>query len=102
MANTFSQMYAHLIFSPKGRQNLILPSFEESLFKYLTGIVQNKGQRMIAINGMPGHIHIFIGFKPSLAIKEHHKKQSFREEYLALLKKLDIPFEERYLFEFYH
>jgi putative transposase len=34
--------------------------------------------------------------------KEHHKKQSFREEYLALLKKLDIPFEERYLFEFYH
>ncbi|MFZ2901042.1 MAG: IS200/IS605 family transposase [Saprospiraceae bacterium] len=153
MANTFSQMYAHLIFSPKGRQNLILPSFEESLFKYLTGIVQNKGQKMIAINGMPDHLHIFIGFKPSLAIsdlvrdvkasstnfinesrflpgkffwqegfgcfthshsqvdtvakyvlhqKEQHKKQSFREEYLALLKKLDIPFEERYLFEFYH
>ena len=68
MANTFSQMYAHLIFSPKGRQNLILPSFEESLFKYLTGIVQNRGQKMIAINGMPDHLHIFIGFKPAMAL----------------------------------
>jgi REP element-mobilizing transposase RayT len=75
MANTFSQMYAHLIFSPKGRQNLILPSFEESLFKYLTGIVQNKGQKMIAINGMPDHLHIFIGFKPSLAISDHQFHQ---------------------------
>lgn len=63
-------MYAHLIFSPKGRQNLILPSFEESLFKYITGIVQNKGQKMIAINGMPDHIHIFIGFKPSMAMAD--------------------------------
>ena len=70
MANTFSQMYAHLIFSPLGRQNLILSSFEKELFKYITGIVQNKGQKMIAINGMPDHIHLFIGFKPTLAISD--------------------------------
>jgi putative transposase len=31
----------------------------------------------------------------------HHKKTSFREEYLGLLKKFEIPFENQYLFEFY-
>jgi REP element-mobilizing transposase RayT len=70
MANTYTQMYAQIIFSPKGRENLILPSFEERLYQYITGIVKERGQKLIAINGMPDHIHIFIGFKPSLAIAD--------------------------------
>lgn len=70
MANTFIQMYAQIIFSPKGRENLILPAFEERLYQYITGIVQNKGQKMIAINDMPDHIHLFIGFKPAIALSD--------------------------------
>lgn len=33
--------------------------------------------------------------------EDHHRKISFREEYLDLLKKFEIPFENQYLFEFY-
>jgi REP element-mobilizing transposase RayT len=70
MANTFTQMYAQLVFSPKGRQNLILPSFEEKLYMYITGIVKEHNQKLIAVNGMADHIHIFIGFKPSIKLSD--------------------------------
>jgi REP element-mobilizing transposase RayT len=33
--------------------------------------------------------------------KQHHAKRTFRQEYLSFLKKFNIPFEEKYLFEFY-
>lgn len=56
-AGTFSQIYIHIIFAVKGRDSLIKKEWEEDLYKYITGIVQNKGQKMLAINGMPDHIH---------------------------------------------
>ena len=33
--------------------------------------------------------------------EEHHQKQSFKQEYLELLEKFEIPYDERYIFEFY-
>ena len=33
--------------------------------------------------------------------KEHHKKKSFREEYLEFLEKFEVDYDEKYLFEFY-
>jgi putative transposase len=33
--------------------------------------------------------------------KQHHAKRSFREEYLALLKKFEVAYDEKYVFEFY-
>ena len=44
--------------------------FEEDVYKYITGIIQNKGHKLISINGMPDHIHIFIGMKPKEAISD--------------------------------
>lgn len=70
MANTYTQMYAQIIFSPKGRENLILPSFEERIYQYMTGVIRDNGQKLIAINGMPDHLHLFIGFKPNMAIAD--------------------------------
>jgi putative transposase len=64
MADVFSQMYIHLVFSPKYRNALIKPIWEEQLNKYITGIVQGRKHKMLAIGGMPDHIHIFIGLKP--------------------------------------
>jgi REP element-mobilizing transposase RayT len=69
MANA-SQMYAQIVFSPGGRQNLVLPYFEESLYQNITGIVKEREQQLIAIKGMPDHLHIFIGFKPTLKISD--------------------------------
>ena len=61
MAYTYSQIYIQLVFSVQNRKALIHASWEDELYKYITGIIQNKGQKLIATNGMPDHIHIFIG-----------------------------------------
>jgi len=70
MANTYSQLYIHIVFAVKGRQNLISANRKEEIYKYITGIVTNKGQKLIAINGMPDHIHILIGLKPDKSISD--------------------------------
>lgn len=70
MAGTFSQIYIQVVFAVKGGQNLIHPSWEEELYKYIMGIVRNKDQKMIAINGMPDHIHFLIGMKPSACLSD--------------------------------
>ncbi len=152
MPGTFSQIYIQYVFAVKGRENLILPSFQDELYKYISGIINGKDQKSLAINGMPDHIHILVGLRPNMRIsdlirdiknntsnfindkrflkqkfewqdgygafsysesnfgnvidyiknqKEHHKKKTFRQEYLVFLKKFNIPFEEKYLFDFY-
>lgn len=65
MADVFSQIYLHIIFTPKRREALIQPEWEERLHKYMTGFIQNRGHKLLAIGGMPDHVHLFIGFKPS-------------------------------------
>ena len=70
MPSTFSQIYIQIVFAVKARNSLINSSWEEELYKYITGIVQNKGQKMLAINGMPNHIHIFIGMRPSCCLSD--------------------------------
>jgi putative transposase len=70
MPSTYSQIYIQIVFAVKGRQSLIQVSWEEDLYKYITGIVQNKGQKMLAINGMPDHIHLLIGMKPSCNLSD--------------------------------
>ena len=67
---TFSQMYVQIVFAVKGRYSLIKPNWEEELYKYITGIIQNKGQKLLAINGVSDHIHIFIGMKPSCRLSD--------------------------------
>ncbi len=68
--STYSQIYIQTIFAVKGRDGLIQPKWEERLYKYITGIVQNKGQKMLAINGIPNHIHFLIGMKPSCCLSD--------------------------------
>ncbi len=70
MANTYTQIYIQAVFSPKYREKLISPKWENELYKYMTGILQNHGHKMIAINGMPDHIHLFFGMKPHEALSD--------------------------------
>ena len=64
MANTYTQLYFHVVFAVKGRANLISPKWKVELYKYITGIITNKNQKLITINGMPDHVHLMIGMKP--------------------------------------
>jgi putative transposase len=70
MADTYTQIYIHVVFAVKGRANLISASHKEELYRYITGIVTNKEQKLIAINGMPGHVHILLGLKPTIALSD--------------------------------
>jgi putative transposase len=70
MANTYTQLYIHLVFAVRGRESLINEKWEKQLYKYITGIVQTRGNKLIAINGMPDHIHILIGLNPKNSISE--------------------------------
>lgn len=70
MAGTFSQIYIQIVFAVKGRENLISKRWQEDLYKYIAGIVRNKEQKSIIVGGMPDHIHVFIGLRPSMAISD--------------------------------
>ena len=70
MANTYTQLYFHIVFAVKGRANLISSTWKEELYKYITGIVTNKNQKLIVINGMPDHVHILVGMKPDSNLSE--------------------------------
>src|SRR6266571_7967078 len=151
MANTFSQIYIQTVFAVSNRESLIKPEFKEDLYKYITGIVRNQGQKLISINGMSDHVHILIGLRPAMALaklvqeikadstnfinknkwvrgrfnwqegygafsyghsqlntiiryiqnqEQHHHEHSFKDEYMTLLRKFDIAFEEKYVFKF--
>jgi len=151
MANTFTQIYIQVVFAVEGRQNLIKPIHKEELCKYITGIIRNRNQKLIAINGMADHLHILLGMNPDLALSDlvrdikafsskfinerkwvmgrfnwqagfgafsysrshldnviryiqnqerHHSSNSFKNEYLELLRKFDIAFDDKYVFDF--
>ena len=70
MSSTFSQIYIQLIFAVKGRNSLILNTWEETIYKYITGIIRRKNQKLLAINGMPDHIHILFGMKPDCCLSD--------------------------------
>lgn len=150
MADTFSQIYIHLVFSVKGRQNIIHKTWREELFKYVSGIIKGRDQKVFAIGGMPDYIHILISLRPNYLVSElvnsvktnsskwinskgfikgkfnwqegygafsygqsqldhviqyinnqelHHQRKSFKEEYIELLEKFNIKFDEKYLFD---
>lgn len=152
MPGTFSQIYIQIVFAVKGRENLIDSNWGTDLHKYIAGIIKGKNQKSIIVNGMPDHIHVFAGLRPSMAIadlvrdiknnssnfindhkfikgkfswqegygafsyshshidkvynyilnqQEHHKKKTFREEYIGFLKKFEVEYNEKYLFEWY-
>ncbi|KYG71874.1 transposase [Roseivirga spongicola] len=149
MANTYTQVHIQVVFAVKNRSSLIHATWEDALFRYITGIIQNHGHRVLQVNGMPDHVHILFGMKPDQALsdlikqvkqdsskwinqqgyvkgrfswqagygafsysksqiprvvryiqnqKEHHKKKTFREEYLEFLKAFEIDFNEGYIF----
>ncbi len=62
MANTYSQIYIQFIFAVKGREKVISEETRNRLEKYITGIIQNTKQKLLAIYANPDHIHIFIGY----------------------------------------
>lgn len=68
MANTYTKIHLHFIFAVQYRQGLIRNEWKDELFRYITGIIQRQGHKMLAINGMPDHIHFLAGIRPNQSI----------------------------------
>lgn len=148
MPNTYTKIYLHLVFAVKNRESLINSKWKDELYKYITGIIQNNGHKLIAINGTANHIHIAIGYKQTQLLPDlmqdikgssskwinenrfvrgkfnwqtgygafsfahsqidkvvkyivnqesHHKIKTFKEEYLELLKKYNVQYEDKFV-----
>jgi REP-associated tyrosine transposase len=151
MANTYTQIYIHLVFAVAGRQSLIPKEHKIEIYKEMTTVIQNQKQKVMAINGMADHLHLLIGMGPTIALSDlvrdvkgassrlindkrwvrghfnwqlgfgafshsrsqvprvakyienqekHHARRSFRDEYLALLRKFDVEYNPKYVFDF--
>ena len=70
MANTYTQIHIQAVVAVKFRNAVILPSWNENLHKYITGIVQNNGHKMLSINSMQDHLHLFFGFRPTQSLSD--------------------------------
>jgi len=68
MANTFTQIHIHAIFAVQNRMSLIEKSWKERLYEYIIAIIQKHGHKVLTIGGMPDHIHILFGFRPTQAL----------------------------------
>ena len=148
MANTYTQIHIQTVFAVQNRQSLIRNEWKNELYKYITGIIQNNDHKVLQINGMPDHIHILFGMRPSQSLsdlmkevkqdsskwinkkgfvngkfswqvgfgafsyakselpnvinyiknqEEHHKIETFQDEYLRFLKEFEIEFDDRYI-----
>lgn len=70
MANTYTQLYVHVVFAVKGRKCLIHSDLQVTLYKYISGIVAARNQKLLGINGMPDHIHILISMNSECSVAE--------------------------------
>jgi len=70
MANTYHQIHIHGIFAVKKRTGLIRKEWKDELYKYITGIVQKYDHKLLAINGMPDHVHVFFGMRPTQSLSD--------------------------------
>jgi len=70
MANTYTQIHIQAVFSVQNRYCVIRKSWKDELYKYITGIIQNHGHKVLAINGKPDHTHVFFGMRPTQALSD--------------------------------
>ncbi|WP_179018848.1 IS200/IS605 family transposase [Winogradskyella forsetii] len=70
MPNTYTQIHIQVVFAVQNRQSLINEGWKSELNKYITGIIQNNNHKVLQINGMPDHIHILFGMRPTQALSD--------------------------------
>jgi len=70
MSNTYTQIHIQCVTAVKFRLSVIQPLWKERLHQYITGVVQNNGHKMISINAMPDHLHLFVGFRPNQSLSD--------------------------------
>lgn len=70
MANTYTQIHLQCVFAVKYRAAVIEPAWQERLYQYITAIIQRNNHKMLCINGMPDHLHLLFGFRPTQSVSD--------------------------------
>ena len=70
MAGSYSQIYIQIVIVVSRRANLLHEPWREDVFKYISGIITNKGQKSIIVNGVENHVHILVGLRPSMRLSD--------------------------------
>jgi putative transposase len=140
--DTYSKLTYHIVFSTKTRLSLIEDTFRDNLYSYMGGVLRANGGTLLAVGGMPDHVHLLAGWGTSISVakmlqlikggsskwvsdrgihefgwqagygafsvsasqlagvrayilnqEEHHRKRSFQDEFLELLRKHGVPYE---------
>jgi putative transposase len=150
MANTFSNLFYHIVFSTKNRENFISSDMESRVWAYIGGVARKHKLTALQIGGTDNHIHGLIMAPPRVAPssiaqwikgdssnwihtefpnirgfawqdgygifsvsksntqrvieyirnqREHHINQSFEDEFIELLTRHEIDYDERYVFD---
>ena len=68
MANTYTQLYIHLVFAVKYRDAVIDKSWRENLYQYIIGMIEQRGHKVYAIGGVADHIHILVSMSPTQSV----------------------------------
>lgn len=150
MANTYTSLYYHLVFSTKHRQPWITTDIEARIWAYLGGIARENKMKALQVGGIEDHIHLLLGAPPTMTISKaaqlikggsskwihdtfpalqefrwqdgygafsvsksgrdavtgyiqnqrtHHRDCSFKIEFLTLLQRHEVEYDERYLWD---
>jgi REP element-mobilizing transposase RayT len=148
MANTYTSLHYHVIFSTKNREPWLVPNIEQRIWQIIGGVARSHKMTALQVGGVEDHIHALITAPPTIAPsqiaqylkggstrlineefmlmrgfgwqdgygaftvskskipevisyiqnqREHHRKQSFQEEYLRFLRENGIDYDERFL-----
>ncbi len=94
MAHTYTKIHIHAIFAVTRREALIQASWKDELHKYITGIIQMHGHKILAINGMPDHVHILFGMRPTQSLSDLMQDvKGASSKWVNQYKRLPIKFE---------
>jgi REP element-mobilizing transposase RayT len=150
MANTYTALHYHVVFSTKRRERWITPEIETRIWAYLGGIARDNDMKALCIGGIEDHVHLLLGAPPTMAPakaaqlikggsskwihdtfsnlrpfawqdgygaftvsksnipgvieyiqtqREHHTTKTFQEEFVELLRRHEIDYEEKYLWD---
>ncbi|HEY9533790.1 MAG TPA: IS200/IS605 family transposase [Mucilaginibacter sp.] len=150
MANTYHQIYLHLVFAVKYREAVIEKDWRSELFAVIGNLINENGCKTIIVNGVEDHVHCLVGLKPAISVsdlmkavkaksskyindkaltpnrfewqegygvfsysqsqiasvykyienqEEHHRQQTFKDEYISLLEKFNVTYDSQYLFK---
>jgi len=150
MAGSFTQIHIQIVIVVSGRNSHLMPEWRQVVFKYISGIIKQKGQKSLIVNGVSDHVHILLGLKPSMRLSDlvrdiknnsskyineqvylpfkfkwqkgygafsysqsqidrvfryvqnqekHHADKSFKDEYIEILEKFNVDYDEKFLFD---